>query len=84
VRVPTKEMEEFDAINDWLIEEMAAPTCMSGWLRNHAALFQYKDTRQALGYVIEIGAPIKQKDNGPRKGWQPDFWYDFSAKATNV
>lgn len=84
VRVPTKEMAEFEAINDWLIKELAAPTCMSGWLRNHAALFQYKDTRQALGYVTEIGAPIKQKDDGPRKGWQPDFWYDFSAKAANV
>lgn len=79
VRVPTKEMAEFDAISDWLISEFAAPTCMSGWLRNHAAQFHYKDMREGLGYVVEMGAPVKAADDGPRKGWQPDYWYDFSA-----
>jgi hypothetical protein len=82
VRVPTKEMAEFDAISDWLISEFAAPTCMSGWLRNHAAQFHYKDMREGLGYVVEMGAPVKPADGGPRKGWQPDYWYDFSATRT--
>ncbi|MGA2392346.1 MAG: hypothetical protein ABSH03_03220 [Candidatus Lustribacter sp.] len=81
VRVPAKDRAEFDAIGDWLIDQFAAPTCMSGWLRNHAAQFHYKDLRQGLGYVVEISAPVKTADNGPRKGWQPDYWYDFSAAA---
>jgi hypothetical protein len=54
---------------------------MSGWLRNHASQFHYKDLRQGLGYVVEISAPVKTADSGPRKGWQPDYWYDFSAAA---
>jgi hypothetical protein len=50
---------------------------MSGWLRNHAALFRYKDTRQKLGYVTELSAPRKR--DTPTGRWQPDYWYDFSA-----
>lgn len=82
VRLPLQNWEEWEAINGWLDTKMAAPTCMSGWLRNHSALFHYKDTRATLGFVTEIGGPRKTSDGAPSKGWQPDYWYDFSARAT--
>lgn len=74
---PVKDWEEWEALNQWLAKDFDAPTCMSGWLRNHAALYQYQDTRKKLGYVIEIHAP---KSPGQPPGmWAPDYWYDFSA-----
>jgi hypothetical protein len=79
VRIPMKSWDEWERINGWLGNDFGAPTCMSGWLRNHSALFHYQDTRKRLGYVTEISGPR----NGPAgKGWQPDYWYDFSALAT--
>jgi hypothetical protein len=79
VRVPMENWDEWERTNGWLDERFGAPTCMSGWLRNHSALFRYKDTRRKLGYVTEISAP--RTDSGPRKAWAPDYWYDFSARA---
>jgi hypothetical protein len=76
---PVKDWPEWEALNDWLANRFAAPTCMSGWLRNKAALFQYQDTREKLGYVVEIHAP-KPPDQ-PKKMWAPDYWYDFSDSA---
>jgi hypothetical protein len=76
--LPLKEQSEWEALNGWLAG-MGAPTCMSGWLRHHAALFHYQDTRQKLGYVIEIHPPANP--NRPAGGWAPDYLYDFSAKA---
>jgi hypothetical protein len=76
--IPMQEPSEWEAINDWLAEN-GAPTCMSGWLRNHAALFHYQDTRELLGYVVEIHPPADP--NAPRRRWAPDYWYDFSAKV---
>lgn len=81
VRVPMESWEQWGTINAWLDEKMEAPTCMSGWLRNHSALFHYKDTRKRLGYVVEISGPRKATNGAPSKGWQPDYWYDFSARA---
>jgi hypothetical protein len=77
VRTPMADWDEWDRTNTWLDERFGAPTCMSGWLRNHAALFRYKDTRQKLGYVTELSAPRKR--DTPTGRWQPDYWYDFSA-----
>ncbi len=79
VRVPFGDWDEWLRTNAWLDDNFGAPTCMSGWLRNKSALFRYKDTRASLGYVTEISAP--RRDNGPRKAWAPDYWYDFSAMA---
>jgi hypothetical protein len=72
-----EEWSEWDAVNRWL-DAMGAPTCMSGWLRNHSALFHYQDTRRKLGYVTEIHPP---REPGKGGRWAPDYWYDFSAKA---
>jgi hypothetical protein len=77
--IPMEEWSEWEALNQWLAEELDAPTCMSGWLRNHAALFHYQDTRKKLGYVIEIHPPAEK--NKPKARWAPDYWYDFSAMA---
>ena len=79
VRIPLADWDEWERINAWLGKDFGAPTCMSGWLRNHSALFHYQDTRKRLGYVTEISAPRK---TAAGKGWQPDYWYDFSAQAT--
>jgi hypothetical protein len=76
--MPLKDQGEWDALNAWLAG-LGAPTCMSGWLRHHAALFHYQDTRQKLGYVIEIHPPANP--NRSAGGWAPDYLYDFSAKA---
>ena len=73
-----EEWSEWDAVNQWL-DSMGAPTCMSGWLRNHSALFHYQDTRRKLGYVTEIHPP---REPGKAGRWAPDYWYDFSAKAS--
>jgi hypothetical protein len=80
VRVPMADWNEWEGINRWLGDDFGAPTCMSGWLRNHSALFHYQDTRKTLGYVTEISAP--RTTTVAQKGWQPDYWYDFSAQAT--
>jgi hypothetical protein len=80
VRIPLADWGEWERTIRWLGDDFGAPTCMSGWLRNHSALFHYQDTRKSLGYVTEISAP--RKTAGPQKGWQPDYWYDFSALAT--
>ncbi len=79
LRIPMKDWDEWNRINGWLADDFDAPTCMSGWLRNHSSLFHYQDTRERLGYVTEISPP--RKGDGPRRGWQPDYWYDFSAQA---
>ncbi len=76
--IPLEEWSEWEALNQWLAEELDAPTCMSGWLRNHAALFHYQDTRKKLGYVIEIHPPAEK--GKPRARWAPDYWYDFTGK----
>ena len=80
VRIPLADWDEWERINRWLSDDFGAPTCMSGWLRNHSGLFHYQDTRNSLGFVTEISGP--RKGDGPAKGWQPDYWYDFSAQAT--
>lgn len=80
VRVPMKTWQEWEAVNAWLDTEMGAPTCMSGWLRGRSALFQYKDLRRRLGYVVEITAPRRENAGTPVR-WQPNYWYDFSARA---
>ena len=54
VRIPLADWDEWERINRWLGDDFGAPTCMSGWLRNHSALFHYQDTRKRLGYVTEI------------------------------
>jgi hypothetical protein len=74
--MPMQDWSEWDAINNWL-DELESPTCMSGWLRNHAALFHYQNTQKLLGYVIEIHPP-PVPDRPPGR-WAPDYWYDFSA-----
>lgn len=79
VSVPFADWDEWLRTNAWLDDSFAAPTCMSGWLRNKSALFRYKDTRTTLGYVTELSAP--RRAPGPRKRWPPDYWYDFSAMA---
>jgi hypothetical protein len=79
LRIPMQDWDEWERVNAWLAGSFGAPTCMSGWLRNHSSLFHYQDTRAKLGYVTEISAP--RKAPGPRRGWQPDYWYDFSAQA---
>jgi hypothetical protein len=81
VRIPMSDWDQWEAINAWLAKDLAAPTCMSGWLRNHSTLFHYQDTRESLGFVVEISGPRKATNGGPVKGWQPDYWYDFSAQA---
>jgi hypothetical protein len=73
---PVKDWDEWEALNQWLAKDFESPTCMSGWLRNHAALYQYQDTRKKLGYVVEIHAP--KPAGQPQKLWAPDYWYDFS------
>jgi hypothetical protein len=80
VRVPMADWDEWEGIQRWLGDDFGAPTCMSGWLRNHSALFHYQDTRKSLGYVTELSAPRTTAVG--QKGWQPDYWYDFSAQAT--
>ena len=82
VRVPMTDWAEWERSIGWLDSGFEAPTCMSGWLRNHSLLFQYQDTRKRLGFVTELTAP--RKTPGPPKGWQPDYWYDFSAVAASV
>jgi hypothetical protein len=77
-RTAMEEWSEWDAVNQWL-DSMGAPTCMSGWLRNHSALFHYQDTRRKLGYVTEIHPP---REPGKGGRWAPDYWYDFSAKTS--
>jgi hypothetical protein len=72
-----KEWDEWDAVNRWLAD-LGAPTCMSGWLRNHWTLFHYQDTRRKLGYVTEIHPP---RPPGKAQRMAPDYWYDFSARA---
>src|SRR5262249_29537730 len=72
-----KAWSEWEAVNDWLAA-MDAPTCMSGWLRNHSALFHYQDTRRKLGYVTEIHPP---REPGKGGRWAPDYWDDVSATA---
>lgn len=81
VRVPMADWEEWERNIGWLGSGFDAPTCMSGWLRNHSALFHYQDTRKRLGFVTELSAP--RRAPGPPKGWQPDYWYDFSAVAAS-
>lgn len=73
---PVTDWAEWEAFNAWMAETFASPTCMSGWLRGRTALFQYQDTREKLGYVIEIHAP-HPKDK-PRTRSVPDYWFDFS------
>jgi len=76
---PVSDWDEWDALNRWMANEFSAPTCMSGWLRGRSALFQYQDTREKLGYVIEVHAPhLKDK---PRTRSAPDYWFDFSVEA---
>jgi len=67
---------QWEALNTWLANDFQAPTCMSGWLRNRTALFQYQNTSKSLGYVTEIVAPPQpgKKFGGPSA---PDYWYDF-------
>ncbi len=77
LNIPLEEWHEWDALNQWLAEEMDAPTCMSGWLRNHTVLFHYQDTRKKLGYVTEIHPPVDTTK--PRVRWAPDYWYDFTG-----
>jgi hypothetical protein len=79
VRIPIADWARWESVNGWLADAFGAPTCMSGWLRNHTSLFHYQDTRERLGYVTEISAP--RAAPGPRRAWQPDYWYDFSAQA---
>jgi hypothetical protein len=74
---PVETWQEWEALNAWLARDFDAPTCMSGWLRNKAALFQYQDTYNRLGYVTEIHAP---RPPGKPMRWAPDYWYDFSAQ----
>jgi hypothetical protein len=70
---------EWEALNKWMADDLDAPTCMSGWLRNRSALFQYQDTRKSLGYVVEIHAPRPQGVARMRSA--PDYWYDFAVPA---
>jgi hypothetical protein len=76
---PVADWNEWDALNRWMADEFGSPTCMSGWLRGRSALFQYQDTREKLGYVIEIHAP-HPKDK-PRTRSAPDYWFDFSTEC---
>lgn len=80
VRVPMADWGEWERTISWLGQSFDAPTCMSGWLRNHSALFQYQDTRRRLGYVTELVAP-RPPGAGPSRRSHPDYWYDFSALA---
>lgn len=81
VSVPMANWEQWERTIAWLGDAFDAPTCMSGWLRNHTALFQYQDTRKRLGYVTELVAP-RPAGAAPSKRSQPDYWYDFSAVAS--
>ncbi len=51
------------------------PVCMSGWLRDHAAMYNYSDLRERLGHVVESG--IRR-----RSGHEPDLWYQFNEDGS--
>jgi hypothetical protein len=79
LQMPMDDWEEWRALNGWLATDFGAPCCMSGKLRGGQSLFQYQDTRQKLGYVIEIHAP--RDPSAPRQRWAPDYWYDFTGQT---
>lgn len=73
---PVETWEQWDAMNAWMADAFAAPTCMSGWLRNRSILFHYQDTREMLGTVTETHPPLPPNSTG--KLWAPDYWFDYS------
>lgn len=74
---PIESWVQWDAMNAWMAEEFAAPTCMSGWLRNRSILFHYQDARKTLGTVVETHPPLPPDGTG--KLWAPDYWFDYSG-----
>lgn len=68
-----KDAFQWVEFNQWL--DGLAPTCMSGWVRDHSGMFIYKDTTALLGYVIEIGIQSNTRH-------EPDLWYDFSQQLS--
>lgn len=68
--------DEWDEFNAWVDKDFGAPNCMSGWLRGRVHLYQYQDTRRALGYVVEVHAPDPLEP--PKPGSVEQFWLDFS------
>jgi hypothetical protein len=53
------------------------PVCMSGWLRDHSAMYNYSDLSARLGHVVESG--IRR-----RSGHEPDRWYDFNEDGSTL
>ena len=51
--------------------ETLGPTCMSGWLRERTAMYNYSDLTRRLGHVVESG--IRRAGGG-----EPDFWHEFA------
>ncbi|HET6523092.1 hypothetical protein [Sphingopyxis sp.] len=81
LKVPMADWAEWEKFSEWLLEDMDAPVCMSGWLRDKVALFEYHDLRPRLGYVVELVAPLMP--HCPKKPWAPDYWYDFAGSQAS-
>ena len=54
--------------SQWI--ETLGPTCMSGWLRERTAMYNYSDLTARLGHVVESG--IRRAG-----GREPDFWHEL-------
>ncbi len=64
-----KDAFEWVEFQRWLLT--LGPLCMSGWLRDHSAMYSYSDLSARIGHVVESG--IRR-----RSGHEPDLWYEFN------
>lgn len=64
-----KDAFEWVEFQRWM--ETLGPVCMSGWLRDHSAMYNYSDLSARIGHVVESG--IRR-----RSGHEPDLWYEFN------
>ena len=63
-----KDAIEWVDFSQWI--ETLGPTCMSGWLRERTAMYNYSDLTARFGHVVESG--IRRAG-----GREPDFWHEF-------
>jgi hypothetical protein len=70
-----KDAIEWVEFQRWM--ETLGPPCMSGWLRDHSAMYIYSDLRARIGHVIESG--IRR-----RGGHEPDRWYEFTEDGSTL
>jgi hypothetical protein len=68
-----KDAYEWVEFQRWM--ETLGPVCMSGWLRDHSAMYIYSDLSARLGHVVESG--IRR-----RSGHEPDRWYEFNEDGS--